>query len=86
MKQFTELMKLKKKEGQNVDASVFLRRKNKISWEEIKDQIEYQGLKKTSSEIFSPGDTPHMCTITQTLLLMPRSAYWQEPHMDVEPY
>ena len=28
-KQFTDLMKLKKKEGQNVDASVLLRRENK---------------------------------------------------------
>ena len=52
-------MKLKKKEDQNVDVSVLLRRENKAG-EKIQGQIEEQGLKKRSTEIASPGELPHM--------------------------
>ena len=52
-------MKFKKKEDQNVDASVLLRRENKTR-EEIQGQIEEQGLKKRSTETASPGESPHI--------------------------
>ena len=70
-------MKLKKKEDQNVDASVLLRRENKTG-EEIQGQIEEQGLKKRSTETASPGEPHHIQPPTQALLLMPRSVYWHE--------
>ena len=42
-------MKLKKKEGQKVNISVFSEGRTKYSWEEIQGQREEQGLKKRSS-------------------------------------
>ena len=86
-------MKLKKKEGQNVDASLFLRRKNKTlmggatgtntgadTEERIIQRLPYLGIHPICS---------HQ---TQSLLLMPKSVCWQEPDMDAssqalpEPY
>ena len=72
-KQFTDHMKLKKKEDQSVDASVLFR--TKYSWEEIWRQSVEQRLKERTSR-----DCPHLGIYpihshqTQTLLWMPTSA------------
>ena len=75
-------MKLKKKEEQNVDASVLLRRENKTG-EEVQGQRVEQGSRKRSTDTFSPEEIHVMQSQNQALLVIPRNAYWQEPDMDV---
>jgi hypothetical protein len=81
--QFTDQMKLKKKEEKSIDTSVFLRRRNKIPIQrhtEIQRQSMEQRLKESS-----PRDWIHLIYThqTQTLLWMLESACWQEPDMAV---
>ena len=61
--QFTDHMKLKKKEDQSVDASVLLRRGKKYSREEILRQSVEQRLKKRPPEIVPIGDPSYICTL-----------------------
>ena len=73
--QFTDHMKLKKKEDQSVDASVFLRRGNKIltgANKETKCGSETEG--KAIQRLPYLGIHPIYSHHTQTLLWMPRSA------------
>jgi len=58
-KKSTDYMKLKKKEDQNVDASVLLNRKNKIG-EEIQGQRMEQGLKKVIQRLTHLGNLSYM--------------------------
>jgi hypothetical protein len=53
---FIDKRKLKKKKGQNVDASVRFRRRNIFLWEKIQRQIVEQGLEERPSETTPPGD------------------------------
>ena len=72
-------MKPKKKEDQNVDASVLLRRVNKILTGgnmETKCGAETEG--KTILILLHLGIHPIFSNQTKTLLLMPRSTCWQE--------
>jgi len=81
--QFPDHMKLKKKD-QNVDASVLLRRGNKILMggnTGTKSGAETEG--KTIQRLPYPGIHPTRNHQTQSLLLLPRSACGQEPDMDV---
>jgi hypothetical protein len=77
-------MKLKKKEGQNVDTSILLRRWNKIPMEgvtETKCEAEMDGMtiqRLTHLEIH-PINTHQK----QTLLCMPTRACLQEPDISV---
>ena len=73
--QFTNYMKLKKKEDQSVDASVLLRRGNKILLgvnTEAKCGAETEG--KAIQRLPHLGIHPIYSYQTQTLLWMPRSA------------
>ena len=73
--QFTNHMKLQKKEDQSVDTSVFLRRENKISMEgvtETKCEAETEG--KAIQRLCYLEIHPIHSDQTQTLLLMPTSA------------
>jgi hypothetical protein len=82
--QFTDHMKLKKKEDQSVDASVFLRRKNKIltgANMETKCGAETEG--KAIQRLPHLGIYPIYRHQTQTLVQMPRSACGQEPDIAV---
>jgi hypothetical protein len=77
--QFTNHMKLKKKEDQSVDTSIFLRRGNKIPIEgvtETESGAETEG--KTIQRLPHLGIHPIYNHQTQTLLWMPTSAYWQK--------
>ena len=82
--QFTDHMKLKKKEDQSVGASVLLRKGNKTLMGKIWRQNVEQRLSHLVHHIYS-----HQ---TQTLLWMPRNACWKEPDIAVswkalpEPY
>jgi hypothetical protein len=70
-------MKLKKKEGQSVDTSLFLRRGNKIHMEgvtETKYGAETKG--KTIQSRLNLGVHPIYNRQTLTLLWMPGSACW----------
>jgi len=61
--QFTNHMKLKKKEDQSVDASVLLRRGNKIPKGrdmETKCGVETPDVRKGHPETAPPGDPPHI--------------------------
>jgi hypothetical protein len=72
--QFTDHMKLKKKEDQSLDTSVLFRKGNKILTEgtsETKCGAEIKG--KAIQELPHPGIHPIYRHQTQTLLLMPRS-------------
>jgi hypothetical protein len=69
-------MKLKKKEDQSVDTSVFLRRENKISMEgvtETKCGTETEG--KAIQRLTHLGIHPIYSHQTQTLLQIPTRAY-----------
>jgi hypothetical protein len=84
MIQFTEHVKLKKKEDQSVDASVLLRRGNKIligGNTETKCGAESEG--KATQRLPYVAIYPIHSHQTQTLLWMPRSACCQEPEIDV---
>ena len=73
--QFTDHMKLKKKEDQSVDASVLLRRGNKIlmgEYSETKYRAETEG--KAIQSLPHLGIHPIYSYQTQTLLGMSRSA------------
>ena len=81
--QFTDQMKLKKKEVQSMDISILLRRGSKYPWEEIQRQSVEQRLKERP-----PRDCPTWVSIpyshqTQTLLWMPTNACGQEPDIAV---
>ena len=78
--QFTDHMKLKGKEGQSVDASVLVRRENKIlegGNTETKCGAETEG--KAIQRLSQLGIHPTYSYQTQTLFSMPPSACWQEP-------
>jgi hypothetical protein len=80
--QFTDHMKLKKKEDQSMDTSVLLRRGNKIPMgedTETKGGAETEG--KTIQRLLHLRIHPIYCHQTQTLLWMPTSACWQEPYI-----
>jgi len=84
-KQFTDCMtQLKMKDDQSVDASVLLRRGNKILTRE--NTVTKSGA-GTKGKVIQR--LPHLrinCICShqpQSLLLMARSACWQEPYMDV---
>ena len=82
--QFTNHMKLKKKENQSVDASVLLRRGNKILLgvnTEAKCGAETEG--KAIQRLPDLRIHPIYSQQTETLLWMPRSAWWQEPDIAV---
>jgi len=74
-KQFTEHVKLKKKEDQNVDTSVFLRRGNKmIMGGNTGTKSEAGTEEKVTLRLPHLGITPICSQQTQSLLLMPKSA------------
>jgi hypothetical protein len=82
--QFTEHIKLKKKEDQSVDTSVLLRRGNKIPMAgdiETKCGAETEG--KTVHRLPHLRIHPICSHQTQTLLWIPTSACWQEPDIVV---
>jgi len=90
--QFTDHMKLKE-EDQNMDASVLLRRGNKIFMggnTGTNSRADIEG--KAIQRLPHLGIHPLCSHQTQSLLLMTRSACWQEPDMAVsgkaipEPY
>jgi len=77
-------MKLKKKEDQNVDASVLLRRGSKIFTggnTGTKNGAETEG--KAIQRLPHLGIHSICSHQTQSLLLMPKSVCQQEPDMDV---
>jgi len=82
--QFTDHMKLKEKEDRTVDATVFPRRRNNILTggnTESKCGAETEG--KAIQRLPQMGIHPIYRHQTQTLLLMLRSACWQEPDIAV---
>ena len=82
--QLTEHMKLKKKEDQSVDTSVFLRRENKISMEGVAERkygAETEG--KATQRLPHLGIHTIYSYQTQTVLWMPTRACWQEPNIAV---
>jgi hypothetical protein len=82
--QFTDHMKLKKKEDQSVDASVLIRRGNIIlkgGVTETKCGAETEG--KTIQRLPHLGIHTIYSHQTQTLIQMPRSACLQEPDIAV---
>ena len=82
--QFTDHMKLKKKEDQSVDTSVLLRRGNKIPMggdTETKCGAETEGM--TIQRLPHLGIHPINNHQTQTLLQMPTRLCWQEPDIAV---
>jgi hypothetical protein len=77
-------MKLKKKEDQSVDASILLRRRNKILTggnTETTCIVETEG--KAIQRLPHLGIHPIYSHQTQTLLCMSRSACWQESDIAV---
>ena len=77
-------MRLKKKEDKSVDASVLLRRGNKILTggnTETKHGAETEG--KAIQRLPHLGIHPIGSHQSRTLLLMPRSAYCEEPDIAV---
>jgi len=77
-------MKFKKKEDQNVDASFLLRWENKIlSGLNTEIKSEARAEEKVIQTMPHLGIHPICSRQTQSLLLMPRSSYWKEPHMGV---
>jgi hypothetical protein len=81
--QFTDHMKLKKKEDQSVDTSMILLRKGtKVPlWRDTKCGAETEG--KTIQKLHYLGIHPIYSYQTKTLLWMPKSACWQEPDITV---
>jgi hypothetical protein len=78
--QFTNHMKLKKKEDQSVDTSIHLRRGNKIPMEGVTETKFRADIIHRLSHLSIHPIYNHQ---TQTLLWMPRSACWQEPDIAV---
>jgi hypothetical protein len=74
--QFTDHMKLKKKEDHSVDTSILLRRGIKIP-------IGAETEEKVIQRLFHLGIHPIHSYQIQTLLWMPTSACWQEPDIAV---
>jgi hypothetical protein len=72
--QFTDHMKLKKKEGQSVDTLVLLRRENKYPWEEKQRQSVEQTEGKTIQRLSHLGIHPIYSHQTPILLWMLRNA------------
>ena len=73
-------MKLKKKEDQNVDASVLFRRENKTG----KNTRSNRGAGTEDLQRLPHLENHPICSHqTQALFLMPRSVYWQEPNTNV---
>ena len=81
--QFAKHMKLKKKEDQIVENLILLRRGNKHSWKEIQRQSVKQVMGMTIQRLPHMGIHPIYSNQPQTLLSMPRSACWSEPHIAV---
>jgi hypothetical protein len=82
--QFTNHIKLIKKEDQSVDTSILLRRGNKITMEgvtETKCGVETEG--RTIQRLPHLGVHPTDNHQTQTLLWMPASAYSWKPVITV---
>jgi hypothetical protein len=73
--QFTDHMKLKKKENQLVDASGFLKGRTKYSREQIRRQCEAETGGKGIQRLPHLGIHPIHRQQTQTLLQMPRTAF-----------
>jgi len=83
-KQFTDHMKLKKMEDQTVDALVLLKMEKKILMGRRTGTKSRAGTEeKVIQRLSHLGNHPICSHQTQSLLLMPRSACWQEPDMDV---
>jgi len=83
-KEFTDHMQPKKKEDQNVDASVLLRRENKILMgRNIGTNSRAWTEEKVIQRLPHLGTHPICSHQAQSLLLMPRSACWQQPDMDI---
>jgi len=72
--QSTDKIKLKKLEDQRIDASVLLRRGNKVFNEEIGRQSAEERLREWLSRAGPPGDPSICCYKTHTILWMPRGA------------
>ena len=82
--QFTDHMKLKKKEDQRVDASVLLRSRNKLlAGGNMEKGYEAETEGKAIQRLPHLGIHPINRHQTQTVLWMPKSAYWQEPEIVV---
>jgi hypothetical protein len=82
--QFIDHMKGKKKEDQNVDVSVHLRRGNKIlTGGNMKTKYGAEPKGKAIQRLPHLDIHPIYSHQTQTLLQMPRSACWQEPDIVV---
>ena len=82
--QFTDHMKLKKKEDQSVDASVLLRRGNEILTGgnmETKCRVDTEG--KAIQRLPHLGIHSIHSHQMKTLLWMPKSACWQDPDIAV---
>ena len=78
--QFTNHMKLKKREDQSVDTLILLRRWNKISMEGVTDtKCGAETEVMTIQRLPHLGIHPIYSHQTQTLLWMPTSPYWQKP-------
>jgi len=83
-KQFTDHVNLKKNKDQTVDALVLLRRENKIlTGGNTGTKSEAGTEKKVIQRWPHLGIHPIWSYQIQSLLLMPRSTWWQEPDMDV---
>ena len=81
---FTDLMKLKKKEGQSVGTSLFFRKRNKIlKGANMKTNCRAETEGKAIQWLSHLGIHPIYSYQTQTLLWMPTSAFWQEPDIVV---
>ena len=82
--QFPDHMKLKKKEDQRVDASVLLRSRNKLlAGGNMEKGYEAETEGKAIQRLTHLGIHPINRHQTQTVLWMPKSAYWQEPEIIV---
>ena len=80
--QFTDHMKLKKKEDHSVDTLVLLRKGNKIPMERVtKFRAETEGM--TIQRLTHLGIHPIYSYQTHTLLWIPVGACWQEPDIAV---
>ena len=76
-------MKLKMKEGQNGDASVLLRRKNKTLTGGNTRSNRGTGIEEKTTQRLPHLGIYHICSHQiQALKLMSRSTYWQEPDKD----
>ena len=80
--QFTDHMKLKKNEEQNMHTSILLRRGNKIPiGEDTETKCRAETERKAIQRLLHLRIDSLYCYQTQTLLWMPRRACWKEPDM-----